>query len=745
MPGGGFDPYTDEPGDILYGPSDQFGFTAWSHSDIIKWRWYGNFTPGHIEQTRSIQKIARNRLAQLQLRVRLGSDVNLGMGRHVWHEANGVVITAITRPGHDEVWIEASPGAKVEEERKDKYFPYLWVGARIKAGTATCTDSGGSVSPEVHIFMWEPPDSAPESARLMTQGPGQTRAGMTTQVVGAVLNAPNLGCDLGMGTKPIGDTAAIQSPSISSAVGSVPTTRSFRTFSCDDQEIVLHGDDSFGSTDGIYVASCCRPAEDFQFNFQTCTRYRAHCLLFSGTSVDPGNELAGEPVNHLATDSIHYTDSGLIFSALGVSFDPLQDLDDPDPDNSWGETIYVDPDDPVKQFTESRPYAFFAGAVTETESTEFLGPAPTWSLKGTVLPGNYVLKVCMSGYPCCNPFPTGKGGGGATIEIEVRLGKEPGRTLTTTYEVVIAAQSSTFKNLVPYGWFGGFALDDIRDFKTFNAGPCNPNDEDNWWHDALLIDGASGGIQVEPDYWLDGKLPDDKFYEIETYPGFFDKPFDINSWESDFCETCDFECIDPPIDCDANDSPCSAFFIQPIDTPSGTQSYPAYLIFHRAIVICINPVGGNCRFDEDAFGNPDPYIGRNKPTRVQIVNNCSTPGPNQVGDCEPLGNGSIFNISTDERAWSEVTAAHKWELGDVVFVTGTNSNNVFIAPEGAPEIASNLFINSNLICPTLDDGGVAKDTDGNGPHGDFLASLGIEATQCVNGVEIVTRYLGEAV
>ena len=124
MPGGGFDPYTDEPGDILYGPSDQFGFTAWSHSDQILWRWYGDFSPGHTVKTRTIQKLARTRLAQLQLRVRLGADANLGMGRHVWHEPTGEVITAITRPGHDEVWIEASAGAKEKEEQQPEYIPY---------------------------------------------------------------------------------------------------------------------------------------------------------------------------------------------------------------------------------------------------------------------------------------------------------------------------------------------------------------------------------------------------------------------------------------------------------------------------------------------------------------------------------------------------------------------------------------------------------------------------------------------
>ena len=741
MPGGGFDPYTDEPGDILYGPSDQFGLTAWSQSDQILWRWYGDFSPSHTVKTRTIQKLARTRLAHLQLRVRLGADANLGMGRHVWHEPTGEVITAITRPGHDEVWIEASNGAKEEEEKKPLYIPYLWVGARIKEGTAPCTSAEGVLSPEVHLFMWEPPDSAPESARLRSQGPGRTRAGLTTQVVGAVYSARGLACDLGMGTKPIGDASAFESPSVSAAVGSVPTTRLFRS-TCDDQEIVLRGEDSFGSTDGIYVPSCCRPIETFTIFFtQQCTRYTPTCFAVSGTAVDPGTDIAGIPVGHLATDAIHYTDSGLIFSAFGISFDPEQDLDDPNPDKAWGQTIYVDPDDPVKQFDTSRPYHFFAGFVSETVPLGFPGVAPTWSLPGEVLPGNYVLKVCMSGYPCCNPFPFGKGGGGATIEIEVRLGKQPGRTLTTTFEVLVGGQSLTFKNLVPYGWFGGFALDDIRDFKSFDAGPNNPNDENNWWRDALLIDGATGGVAVEEEYWLDGKLENDQFYEIETYPGFFDKPFNVNSYPSDFCETCELECIPEPITCPGG--PCSDFLYAPVETFSGTLRYPTHLIFHRAIVICIEPADGNCRVDVNPFtGEIDPYLGRNKPQRIQIVNNCSTPGPNKVGSCEPLGNGGVFNVSFDASVWSDFTAAHEWQLGDVVFITGTQSGEVFIAPEGAPEIASNIFLNSTLICPGLPDDGSPQDTRDGGPHGQLLDSLGINETACVNGVEVVTEYLG---
>jgi len=256
---------------------------------------------------------------------------------------------------------------------------------------------------------------------------------------------------------------------------------------------------------------------------------------------------------------------------------------------------------------------------------------------------------------------------------------------------------------------------------------------------------VGGGVRVEEEYWLDGKLDDDIFYEIETYPGFFDKPFDINSWPSDFCETCAFDCIDPPLNCDGG-APCSDFLFAPVDTPSGRQSYPAHLIFHRAIVICVEPPDGLCRVDVNPFtGEIDPYLGRNKPQRIQIVNNSATPGPAQTGDCEPLGNGGIFNVSFDPEAWSDFTATHEWQLGDVVFVTGTQSNNVFIAPEGAPEIASNLFINSNLICPALSDGDPEESTAGAGPHGIFLNTLGITKTKCTNGVEVVTEYLGVAV
>ena len=740
MPGGGHDPYTDEPGDILYGPTDQFGLTVWSDSDIIKWRWYGNFTPEHNVNTRSLQKVARNRLAQLQLRTRLGTDSNLGMGKHTWHEPGGEVITAITRPGHDEVWIESSPGAKEEEERKDEYFPYLWIGARIKAGTASCTPHEGTGMPEVRLWVWEPADSAPESARLRSQGPGSGRAGTTQQHVGPMYDGSSLACNLGMGTKPGGDSSALTTPTISAAVGSVPLTRLFGLTDCDDQEIVLQTGDGFSDlfNDGIYVPSCVKaplgsgtPGSACQvwlpFDFPI-SRPIAKTINDAMAAVHPDAD-AGLSIVHSTDYTVHYTDSGLVWLQLPYAYDPKQDLDEPDPDLMWGQVVYLDPEDPVHKFEETLPFAFFGGVVTETFTPSgSIANSPSWQLEGTALGGNYVVKVAMNGYPCCNPFPFGKGGGGATIELEVRLGKAPGRELTTRYEFDIGGQSGTFRSRLPYGWYGGFSLDDIRTFDTDSEGPCKPTDDNNWWSDALLIDVATGGVQVESSYFLDGTRQEDPFFEIETYPGFRDKPFDQAAWDNDFCGTCDFTCITGPLNCPSD--PCSDFLFLP--TASG-QVYPAHLLFHRAILICIEPVDGDCRQDVDFLGNPDPYLGRNKPTRIQIVNNCSTPGPNQVGDCEPLGNGGTWNIVTDESIWSTFTAEHDWQLGDTVFVTATQSNNVFIAPENAPELASNLFINSSLICPGL----LA--------HEQFLASLGITKTECVGGVEEVTEYLGEAV
>ena len=739
MPGGGYDPFTDEPGDILYGPSDQFGFTSWAHSDIIKWRWFGNFTAGHDVNTRSLQKTGRKRLAQLQLRIRLGADTNLGMGKQVWQETTGEVITAITRPGHDEVWIESSPGAKEEEERKDLYIPYLWIGARIKAGTALCTPHELTGSPEVRLWVWEPANSAPESARLRSQGPGASRAGATQQHVGPMYDGSSLNCSLGMGTKPGGDATALTTPSVSSAVGSVPMTRLFELVNCDDQEIVLLTGDGFTDlfNDGIYVPTCIGAPLDpgdpgpckvwLPFDFPVL-RFVANQVQQAMAAVHPDAE-AGFNIVHSSTYSCQYTDSGLVYLEYPYAYDPLQNLDEPDPDLMWGQVVYMDPEDPIHNFTETLPFAFFGGVVTDTFTPIDQGHvAPSWQLQGVPLPGNYVVQVAMNGYPCCDAFPFGKGGGGATIELEVRLGREPGRTLTTRYEFQINGQSGTFRARLPYGWYGGFSLDDIRVFDTDNEGPCKPTDDNNWWADSLLIDVASGGVQIEEGYFMDGTRPEDSFFEIETYPGFLDKPFDQAAWDNDFCGTCDFTCITGPLNCPSD--PCSDFLFLP--TASG-QVYPAHLIFHRAILICIEPVDGNCRQDVDFLGNPDPYIGRNKPTRIQIVNNCASAGPNQVGDCEPLGNGGTWNIVTDESTWSTFTAEHDWQLGDTVFVSATQSNNVFIAPENAPELASNLFINSSLICPGL----LA--------HEQFLASLGISETVCLDGVEVVTEYLGVAI
>ncbi len=754
MPGGGFDPYTDEPGDILYGPSDQFGLTAWSSTDIIKWRWYGDFSPGHTVKTRSIQNVARKRLAQLQLRVRLGAESNLGMGRHVWHEADGVVITAITRPGHDEIWIEASVGAKEEEEKKEEYIPSLWIGVRIVPDTAQCPQPEGTAETEVRLWIWEPPDSAPQSARDRTQGPGKTRAGVTTQHVGAMFDVTTIACNIGMGTKPGGDSGALEGgkPPGSPGVGSVPMTRFINLTNCDDQEITLLdpnvplGGGLFA--DGIYVPTCCLPITPA--NGGSCGVWIPFCFSQPGTvrediqdaegAVDPNSDV-GLNILHFSSYGVQYTDSGLVYLQFPYAYDPLQDPDNPDPDSMWGEVAYIDPEDTVHKFEETLPFQFYGGQVTGRFNTLGRNPSavvPSWQLKGIPLPGRYVVKCNLIGYPCCAPFPFGKGGGGATIELEVRLGKEGGRQVTQRFEFEINGQTGLFRNMAPYGFFVG-TVEDPRDTDNSSSdfGPCNPNDENNWWRDALIIDVVGGGIAIEEEYWLDGKLEGDEFYQIETFPGVVDTPFDINSDNGDFCGTCDLQCIDPPLACVTG---CSDFHFLPV----GGIFYPAHVIFHRAILICIEPADGNCRIDENPFtGEPDPYLGRNKPTRIQIVNNCST-GANQVAQCEPLGQGSTHNVATDISIWSTFTAEHEWQLGDVVYVAATTANNVFIVPENAPEIASPLFLNT-LICPSVSADGTPLATRDGGPHGQFLESLGIDETKCLNGAEVVTKYLGVAV
>ena len=711
----------------------------------------------HMQRGRKILGMLKENLYE-------GANLNQGKFQIEFEETPGAprtVITAYTWDDRDLVVIDtALISFEREEERAEDYFPDMWVGCRIDSMVTEFSTAKGApfceprIPPALLMYMWEPPGSAAETAvERATLASGAQ--GLTTQVCGRHALA-SVAVDRSHGSYPIGNTWSCPTPAhATTGDTSVQTILALDLWENPEDGYTPIQDGKFTLPEGCASFSGA-PGDCFIcFNvnegLDTVVPLTNGPVFFtdpeSGDEFWAGQFLAGSP-------TAYFTDHGLYHLSGSFAWDskfaPDADPDSIPDDNLWEQCFILDPDDQPNTFETARPYSTFAGRFPGGFPIE--DPPTDWSFPGQVQSGKYALKICLIHESCCgfaepNIFLTSSVAGFvASCTVEIRLGKPfgfsataggvvPGRQLTVRGKFLINGSGSFFRSITPYGFYGLFgASEDLRSDATDNNttnGPCNPNSEENWFRDGMLIDVQGGSVTREGEYWLE----DSDEYAYNTWPGYTDIPFDLSAQVLD-CGN-GIICIPPPLDCDNPSAPCNEFLYNiGQGGPGLTSVYPEHVIHMTGVVLCIDP--NTVRFK----GQPNPWkedpldptsASIPRPVRIQVINTCIAAG----SECEPLGNGVIY--------WVDVNTpdvGKPFALGEVVYIVAvprpgpgqSSGGHVVIekVSSSSPNQNGKLFNESNLICP----GTIGKET--------LYRKIGFDEVVCTHSVEHIKVFRGVA-
>lgn len=370
-----------------------------------------------------------------------------------------------------------------------------------------------------------------------------------------------------------------------------------------------------------------------------------------------------------------HTPNNMYLLHSGFALDPRWSGSDGDTDRIWEQVAVLDPGDPPKQFDQLLPVRWAAGRVEPGFGLDV--NAREWHLRGRVRRGTYVIKVHAQNTNECAEEPV-------TAELEVRVGRPPGRITTVRRTVQMAAASNWFRDYIPYGHHGGLRLGSSQD------GPpeFGPNSHGtNWWQGAVLANVAECSATVKDFY-----VPDDSGYRL---PEFADMPYEVDAVPTPNPNCGCVNILPPPEQHTRAFVPYGAAEDGSFDFSGNITQ--AHLGFRLATVVSTDAANSVCQVQVlDTCGNDTNTVHEKGVSSGYLITT------NLQGGVA-LGTGNIFYASHFGS-----NPSHQYSLGDTVVINNINlpgavgniGNKVGVIPLGdtAGTYPGEEFANANLVC-----------------------------------------------
>lgn len=430
----------------------------------INWRYEGDYV-------RAQDYHGEGRAVLGQLKNMTHGGANLGSNRLIKKYDDGVIITAEILPGIDKVTIYVPEYKGGEEEEEKKYYPYLWVGARIVSGglwkgDTDVSEDGIPEDPSVDIWnqgdcfinlcVWEPPQESKQGQGATALDPNET------------------------------------------------------------QVISSWRDQSYGWQPWLNTTSDAYPLQECYYWLDDPTQgFGAQAYMVRAEMEVYGkySEILG---SHTYINDLTYqhTKDNLMNGGYLNPYDPEYSGDD---DNIWERTIWCDPTISTYGWDKTPPTktarGIIPGGVVGGGPQIYPNPTNNWDsiddeieMPGTIIPGLYVVKVCVWSALECPAYELP-----VVIEVEARVGKPWGRNTRSRVKVTINLDpqvANYINNIVPYGYYRETHLstgeiDRFGDPVPPGYGACT-HSEACWWQGAFLINANEGTIATVDNYDLGG-------------------------------------------------------------------------------------------------------------------------------------------------------------------------------------------------------------------------------------------------